>query len=1044
MRAHFATLTLGAAATRPEQSDLLASGLAICTLPSTQSARRPSQTHLPPQEQPHEPFAPGGSVDISMDLDALPTIEQHEQHGQQQSQQQQHVQERRQFLWPVSWCLVVQDQSRSAGRVPGFGPSADNDIQNMRSQPMTPLKELVSFTLKVLNDANETTFAHNTAPYTPGEPDDPSLAHNRMDRLPSTRPDITPASIAFPDFDFAMPAAGSATPSQSLTAAGQSIPSTSPAKREVASTEPAPAANNAEAFGEDLNWMQFLPQTNEGPASASAPAVTTSSAAMQVDSTDQLTAPQGTAASPNPLAPGGVDSKGQQQTEAADSAWAFSMGSASAPPDAGAVDANSANQPADPSLLQPHGSMHSQGSTPFQGAQDTTPLGFAQSGPTKRKAGETDIFGNLGLLTEDDFSFFDESAFGLDPGSASASLQPALPHRPLSALSHHSSFGPDLGLNPHTGPTNVPSGAVSQPGAATSATAVPGAVSGIDDVTMDDIGPNSLDALFSAIPGLQDAMATSEPSQAHHAAPMSMATSASTAQAVQSRVGHSGALDTSTTAVSSSHSFHPAMTSFTPRDASGATPFGDPASLPGFTPSSLTESSPAFGNPSHKTPRTPFSPVDEYRDGATIVGLHDGSRPGESAQSYRERNAGRAPDTAVRNPFNAHRKEEDQLRLGDASTAAAAAANAAMESDTTSRKRPAIVPNAFLPLAKPEARKPLQRLTAGARANLERKYDLLGKFASKPKTTTAITTVNNKSTDQRRASNETSKAENRADRASAPETGRLASSVGPMRPSPSKTPSRRGQALLKLRRDRHSKASPGSGLLGIRRSSSQRVLDVPATPRSSDDIAQMPDGVAVGEKVEVLEAMASALSLSGPDTAKASIESGDLSTVTKDSDTEETLPTLRNFVKRSCKTVDDTDLARVLEPAKIAVGCQGSVIEALPSALMLWDKSKLSAVSGQKHIVAKVLLTHASPAWHDEIVSWLDRLRIAFESHGLGTHTGGASSILAVADTAEPLALSSYLDRLWKDGETWLDTLRSIASRISVDLLQGKHRDTEA
>lgn len=1157
LRGLFATLTARAADTQPEESDLLASGLAICTLPSKQRVGRQTsqpqpqpQLHSHQQEQPDEPFAPGASLDISMDLDALPTIEQHEQ----QQQQQQHIQEQRQFLWPVSWCLVLQDHRTSAGRVPGAASQANDDLQNMRNQPMTPLKELVSFTLKVLNDANETSFAHNTAPYTPGEPDDPSLTRSRMDRLPSTRPDITPASMSFPDFDFAMPAAGSATPSQTLTAAGQSISSTSPAKREAASTEPGPGANNAEAFGEDLNWMQFLPQASEGPApaSASASAPPTSSARdMNFSASDQPTVPQGTTASHHPLALGGVDAN-SQQGGAADSAWAFSMGSSSAPPDAGAVAAADAStQAVVPSLLQPHGSMHSQGSTPFQGAQDTTPLDFARSGPTKRKAGETDIFGNLGLLTEDDFSFFDESAFGLEPDGNTGSLQPAaLPHRPTSAMSHHSGFGSaDMRTDLHPASTDVASGAVSRPGAATSATANPGAHSGagsaigINDVTMDDIGPNSLDALFSAIPGLQDVMVTSEPAQAQHAASMSMAPSTSAAQAVRSRIGHSDASDTSTTAVTSAHPFHPTLTSFTPRDASGATPFGDPASLPGFTPSSLTESSPAFGNQSHKTPRTPYSPAEEYRDGATIVGLHHVGRPGESVQSYRDRNAGhQAQDAAGSHTFDSHAKEEDQLRLADASTAAAAAAaaNAAMESDTTSRKRPAIVPNAFLPLAQPEAKKPLQKLTAGARANLGRKYDLLGKFASKPKTTTAVTTVNNKSTDQRRVSNEASRPCDRVvDRASAPETGRVASSFGPMRASPSKTPSRRGQALLKLRRDRHSKASPGLGLLGVRRESLQRMVDVPATPRSSDDIAQFPGEVsdddsdtsssgdedsedaqsdvegsglvlsseeqerlrgcskevvarflrgdharetvekveaavmgskptvrrwllsrtaewlvenpqframfglshggstgmevAVGEKVEVLEVMASALSLSGVDSAKAS---------TTDGETDVILPTLQSLVKRPTGADDhqgDNSLVQVLEPAKLAVGCQGSVLEALPSALMLWDKSNLSAVSGQKHIVAKVLLTHASPAWHDEIVSWLDRLRIAFESYGLGTHHGGASSILAVADTAEPLALSSYLDRLWKDGETWLDTLRSIASRISIDLLQGKH-----
>ncbi|TKY87057.1 hypothetical protein EX895_003734 [Sporisorium graminicola] len=199
--------------------------------------------------------------------------------------------------------------------------------------------------------------------------------------------------------------------------------------------------------------------------------------------------------------------------------------------------------------------------------------------------------------------------------------------------------------------------------------------------------------------------------------------------------------------------------------------------------------------------------------------------------------------------------------------------------------------------------------------------------------------------------------------------------------------------------------------------------------------------IPIDDKIEVLEAMAAALGIEPASTLPD--QSSETSTAAGSPEVEATLPTLRNLVRPSKNVAgvagDGVEVAEVLEPTRIAVGCQGSVVEALPSSLTLWDKSKLSAVSGQKHVVAKVLLTDASPAWHNEIVAWLERIRVAFETHGLGTHVGDGQSILAVADGSESLALSSYLDHLWQDGESWLDTLRSISSRVELDLLQGKH-----
>ncbi|CDU24394.1 uncharacterized protein SPSC_03765, partial [Sporisorium scitamineum] len=1183
----FAVFNSASQHTEPNGQSPFAAGVAICAFsrPTSCPQSQQQEPHLQDPQQLTDasliPSAQRGTSDQGMPLAATTGV------ADERANANARDEGLLQFLWPAAWCLVVQEQASTSTGALGLGSNAMNDLKSMQSQPLTPLKELVSFTLKVLNDANESALAQSTAPYAPGEPDEASIARHRADRMPSTRADITPASMSFADFDFAMPIASSATPSHALPTAGQSVPpGASPLKREPASTEPVQAANSTEAFGQDLNWMHFLsPQISDAAVSSSEPAF-----ALQIDSTSMPAPTSGADPAVNATA---METDGAKHSHADQSGsnWLVSSGSSTAPEGGQTAAAQSSDPAASQSLLQPHPHLQSHGPTLLQGQQETSPLGFTHPTSSKRKPGEGDIFGNLGLLTEDDFSFFDESAFGLDPeGELPRHMeQPAETIR-MGPSQHHLAYAQPRAVENHStapGP--------SMPAETRPASSIAAAV--IDDVTMDDVGQSSLDALFSAIPGLQDAMVSSETSQAP-TAPLQSSLAASTAvtQPAPSRLGHSAAQDLAVSA----HAFHPAMSSFTPRDASGATPFGDPASLPGFTPSSLTESSPTFGHPHYKTPRTPCSPVEEYRDGATIVDLHNGHRMGESAQSYRDRNAASAPDLHApdQHQLSGYKADsflhDDQLHLADASTAAAAAANAAMDTDASSRKRPAIVPNAFLPLRLPEARKPLQKLAAGARTNLGRKYDSLGKFASRPKTATATatakTTVLNASnattTAEHPSSGNTGKGAERMDRQSFSETGRLGTRYPATRPSSSKMPSLRGEALLQLRRDRHGKSSPGLALNSLGRSSSSRVAEAPATPRSSDDVvlsgamsasgsdtsgsedddsddalsdseataltlspqdqatlkdvsldvvasylcgasyvsrAHWPAGssaaaeqtnedpatlrslvkpplpfsrftqtaliagstatsissrptlrrwmlsrtaawlienpqfrsmygmlgigsmasseLAIGDKIEVLETMASALSIAPVLTSTS--EPAETSTASTSFEAEVALPKLRDLVRPSKHVAgvaaDSVEVAEVLEPTRIAAGCQGSVVEALPSSLTLWDKSKLSAVSGQKHVVAKVLLTDASPAWHEEIVAWLERLRVTFETHGLGTHVSNAQSILAVADGSESLALSSCLDQFWQDGETWLDTLRSISSRVELDLLQGKH-----
>ncbi|GAC77125.1 hypothetical protein PANT_24d00051 [Moesziomyces antarcticus T-34] len=1171
LRTLFASLDLGSGngmGIQPVEVDLLASGIAVCALPPALAEAHASAGDAShPLEQTHEasfaayPHIQAIDDDMGLDLLDAPGF------GEQTQRPQQRSSEDRRFLWPVSLCLVALDPRRAAWSSSWPGASATNDLHTIRSEPVTPLKELVSFTLKVLNDANESVAAQSAPPFTPGEPDDVSLTRHRGERISSARPGITPASMSFADFDLAMPSAASVTPSQSLPTVPRTDSQTSPEKREHAGAEAGPSTNSADQqFADDLSWMEFLPQaTGEVPGAAA------SAAAMPASSVPIGSAPTAVppASSTVPAAQAAGQVKGLD-LDPSGSNWAFATSL-----DAGGDNVNHLEAKQDPAslaaqaLLQPQGRLHSSGSTPFQG-QAATPLSFGQT-QTKRK-GEGDIFGNLGLLTEDDFSFFDESAFGLESPSALAGEQGAMSsHLDPSGVSQAdvsaNATAHQHGLGRGETSARDPSG-----GAAAQATSMSATSAGIGDVEMEDLEATNLDALFGAIPSMQDVMGAESSQMRASEPPPHSAVSAAAApsQIVASAAAHDTA---GATAASSSQAMPPVTVSFTPRSVSAATPFGDPASLPGFTPSSLTESSPAFGHANHKTPRTPFSPVEEYRDGAAIVGSEAGNHhAGESAQ-LDGRYAHLAPQDQAGFPAAAGSKLESQeeggqLRLADASSAAAAAANAAMSTDPFNKKRPAIVPSAFLPLTQPQARKPLQRLTMGARANLGRKYDLFGKFASRPKSTAVLHALPN-------AANALSPDQNVQDEGkgdSASFSSRFA--LRPSRASPPKAVARRGQALLQLRRDRNSKMSPGQAVTTGGRHGGQRGLDAASTPRSSDDIAiarrasvsdsdssssedddeasddahsdsdvtevtlspedqesmkrcsrhiiasylcgaygTSSEGEATGshqpaallnpattsspmlwpgsaaiasstyptikrsmlsrtarwllenpqfrsmysravdagsdgsdiatrEKLEVLAAMACALRITHGSETKPSTQS---STHSDGFLEQEALPTLQGLVVNaaSSRAIQATEgnvvQAEVLEPTSIAVGCQGSVVEALPSALSLWDKSKLSAVSGHKHVVAKVLLTHASPAWHDEIVAWLERLRAAFEAYGLGTHTGSAGSILVMADGSEPLALSSYLERLWRDGDAWLDTLRSIASRVDMDVLQGRH-----
>lgn len=868
------------------------------------------------------------------------------------------------FLWPTSLCLAWHND-------PTYTPGNNQRLRASALQPPIPLKELASFTLKVLQEVN----SEANSPYAPGDDDNletPSPTQQEADHSPA-KPDSF--SATYPSFDDAL----------------EMKPASSQQDRNASSM----SADNYTSDADELAWMQQI------------------------------------------------------------------VGMSSSEPRASGVITQATSDEQQPAQVDLHSQHASQTGTQQRNQQ--APTQQTQTGVKDR-----DAFSNLDLLTEDDFSFFDSGAFGLENAnpndySASTAVQELFDHQSRA----------------DSAATSMPPMHSSRPTAL------------VEDFAMSQVDQSSLDALFNTIPDVMMAPATSrldshmQSSIAQHALSVGMFAEP------EHRVPVMHPVTAGTMSISS----------MTPREI-GSMSFGDPASLPAFTPSSLTESSPAFGNHSLKTPRTPFSPNEDYRDNVAVLD--------PQARDY---HAFRAQHPNADFAAQQDRDEMAYLHKKDGTNVSTALENI----DSAGRLRPPIVPLPFLPLGQLDSRTPMQRSAVGNRASVGHKYDQRGKFGTRPKSIGATET----------AAPNGPKRLDRAERPLSSEQVRqlpLQATSGESRLSPSAAMTRKGQTLLQLRMGRH-KMPSGSIAHNIR----HRTMESASTPRSTDGVSGRPvrdasdsdgtssedeadsdgstdaDGssslLALHSQEQLVQSSIAAVSngafAPGVDfvqrtslrddanlsTQRPSIKqwmlsrtsswlaenpqfrcmygSGQMHTrppAAASSERLEVLDALVSSLSVSEEVVPSTpsiaDLTadrttssagtegdpaiRVLEPTRVAVGCQGSVLEALPSALGLWDKTNFSAVGGPKHIMAMVLLTHASAAWLDEIAAWLGRMKATFQTFELGTHEGDESTILAVADELES-GLSSYLDKLIKDSDTWLDTLRSISSRIQVHLLQGKH-----
>ncbi|KAL9940361.1 hypothetical protein V8E36_001066 [Tilletia maclaganii] len=136
----------------------------------------------------------------------------------------------------------------------------------------------------------------------------------------------------------------------------------------------------------------------------------------------------------------------------------------------------------------------------------------------------------------------------------------------------------------------------------------------------------------------------------------------------------------------------------------------------------------------------------------------------------------------------------------------------------------------------------------------------------------------------------------------------------------------------------------------------------------------------------------------------------------------------------SGSTPDVGGTVDVLEPPQIMTGCQGFATRMAPTALKFWDKLGLNALGGPKSVAPFVLQLDASDFLLQSAVKWLERIDSIFQTYGLGSHTPNSHSILRLED-GSAINIAEVLGAMAIDDaqqERWEDTMRSI-----LDTLRG-------
>ncbi|EPQ25799.1 uncharacterized protein PFL1_06666 [Pseudozyma flocculosa PF-1] len=734
----------------------------------------------------------------------------------------------------------------------------------------------------------------------------------------------------------------------------------------------------------------------------------------------------------------------------------------------------------------------------------------------RRPAGEGDMFDSFGLVTEDDFSFFDEGAFDL--GSGFKEIEASFPPT-VDALRevHETASGEEaeLASDPTglidmdiSGLDNLDSGSLEAflaPPAPPEASAPPPVSAREAPASQvahppNDPSPGSLSLLPEA-QGTSAAVMRAPLGVDRHEASLPLHPSTLSVERNDGQDAtdkhHSAALPVSneqglppppppstaapaaaapSTAIDIVRTHHePAVAHDTPRDGSSMGSVTDIPSLPGFTPCSLTSSSPAFGTNMAKTPRTPFSPNEELHPSVIAVegasGVHHLYRDGNAALgALSDRPTYQDPPRA---PFEyASPPANPQSVHGTAA-----------EFEHVS-KAPPLVPIAFLPLAQQREQRRRLNLQRGGQypPDLSHKYGQLGKFGTWLTSGGGSSSGGRPTTERPRISTHrsVSSSVSAAGTAHAPTSRDQQASAWVDDPMSSSSPSKRiasGPAHLAdgskqmrsreeirqlrisrfkmpfvsgARRDRE-----GAGQVADRGAFDERAYRAAHQSESNsssdddddddeeedddDDSSSGTDEDATAPQrdahhLQLLQRVSACNDLHRPGHFGALLGRNTSSIVPHelgDGDAKESVP--------ATGAAHDAAVApsiRPLDPARIAVGAQGSVLQMAPTSLPFWDKLNLEAVGGRKDCVVKVLQLPRSHEGQEQVHAWLEQVSRAFEAFGLGSHTAAAEALLTLGDGLD-VGLASCLDALPR--ETWLDTIGSIAGRVQSHLKQGKH-----
>jgi len=499
----------------------------------------------------------------------------------------------------------------------------------------------------------------------------------------------------------------------------------------------------------------------------------------------------------------------------------------------------------------------------------------------------------------------------------------------------------------------------------------------------------------------------------------------------------------------------------------------DPPSLPGFTPSSLTASSPAFANGNGmnaKTPRTPFSPYNEFNEPA-IVGENDMSTVGNGMGGYRDS------------------RNETQESF-ESST----------NGDTSGHGRAESSDNVTPKLGESDGELPSTKSGYGGRTvngvrDLGNKYEF-GKFAVPDQNSNGVASVeiNVNGSDRKRSASSNGLSRKRGRRtvfgiSSNSYDGQDADSLQPWQLQSTSNGRSRFNSnshslksvfkpystpmppIHKLRLTENG-VVPGSGILSANGGWSLGGLDEIASDlETMDDSGSETSSFREGDssdgdsedgsddgkqevKAQLFENSKSMLRLMAtwsivvecstnspstpptPSPKRKDEELKDIVDVTlrgsfcklKDYSDQKTLDAApvvsasqledllgsfasssSTFANSSTAHTSNSKGIEVLEPSKVLVGCQGAIVKFEPSVLRFWDKLALTPSSGQKPVIA--FLLQSVDAIPGQIIGWFSRVQQAYQ---VSPRQTGSDVIGAmVAEFHSPFCFLPFSSSVW-------------------------------